>query len=147
MAYVSKIAESSWTSNVVVQLKVGNLVDLVEVLAVAATPRPCLLDQQLQVEVSPLQQDLVVYKAEVSVVDLAVDEAADSEVVSVAAIEDLVEEEGESDTKAVVDLVEEAERLTAMVTQRHPLTLLQVQAATEAASVQVGTTAHLSTAA
>lgn len=143
MAYVSKIAESSSTSNVVVQSKVGNLVDLVEVLAVAATPKLCQLDQQRQVEVLLLQQDLVVYKAEGSVVDLAVDEEADSEEVSAVAIEDLVEEEEESDTKAVVDLVEEAERLMAMVTQRHPLTLLQVQAATEAASVQVGIAARL----
>ncbi len=134
-------------SSVVVRSKAGNLVGLVEVLAVVVIPRLCQPDQQHQVVVSLLQQDLVVFKAEDSAVGLPVDEAVGSEVDSVAATEDLVEEEEGSDTKVPVDSAEEAERLMAMVTQRHPLMLLQVQAETEAALVQVGIAARLLTAA
>ena len=77
-----------------------------------------------------------------------VDEVAGSEEASAAATEEaLVEEEEGLDTKVVVVSAEEVEeRLMAMVTQRHPLMLLQVQAETEAAW-EVGMVAHLSTAA
>lgn len=126
----------------VVPSRVGNLVDLVEVSAAAATPKLCQLDQLRQVEALLLQPAQADSKVEGSAVGLVVVEAVDSEA-SVAATGDLVEEEEASDTKVVEVSAEEAERLMAMVTQRHPLMLLQVQAETEAASAQVGMAAHL----
>ena len=129
------------------QSKAGNPVDLVEVSAVAVTPKLCQLDQLPQVVVSLLQPALADSMAEGSVVALVVVGAVDSEEASVAATEDTVEEEEVSDTKVEVVLAEGAERLMAMVTQRHPLMLLQVPAETEVASVQVGIAAHLVTAA
>jgi len=128
---------------VVVPSRVGNLVDLVEVSAAAATPKLCQLDQLRQVEALLLQPAQADSKVEGSAVGLVVVEAVDSEEASVAATGDLVEEEEASDTKVVEVSAEEAERLMAMVTQRHPLMLLQVQAETEAASAQVGMAAHL----
>ena len=130
-------------SSVAAQSKVGNLVDLVEVSAVVATPKPCQLDQLHLAAVSLLQPALAVSKAEASAVGSVVDEEVDSEEDSVAAIEDMVEEEEESDIKAEVVLAEEAEGLMATVTQRHPLMLLQVLVETEAALVQVGMAVHL----
>ena len=138
MAYASKIAELSWTSSVVVRSKVGNLAGSVGVLAVAVIPRLCQLDPPRQLAVSLLQPALADSKVEASAVGLVVVEVADSEEASAAVREDMAEEEEELDTKVEVVLAEEAERLIAMVTQRHPLMLLQVQAETEAASVQVG---------
>ena len=118
-----------------------------EVWAVAVTPKPCQLDQQHQSVASLPQQGLAVSKVADSAVASAADEAADSEEDSVAVTEDLAEEEEVSDTKVVVDSVEEeAERLMAIVTQRHPLMPLQVQAETEVVS-EVGTEAPLLTAA
>ena len=113
----------------------------------AVIPKLCQLDQPRQVVVSQLQPALVDSTVEASAVALVADEAVDSEEASVAATEDTAEEEEESGTKAEVVLAEEAARLMATVTQRHPLMLLQVPAETEAASVQVGMAAHLLTAA
>ena len=108
-----------------------------------ATPKLCQLDQPRRVVALLLQLAQAGFKVEGSAEGLVVVEVVGSEEASVAATEDLVEEEEESDTKVVEVSAEEVERLMAMVTQRHPLMLLQVQVETEAASAPVGMAAHL----